>query len=364
MPYIPGTNIKVVGGTFRDVKGDLTNFDNNRHETNIDSYDMRRNKTIDSFNSNSKIIGEQFHLFSFKHLTFLPDDQRRENYTGPHPSHPQSQFMPHQSSSGRSRIENHDSFNMEKNRNDNAFNDYSETHCEYEFYTISKSFLRFCLDDGWAPPINQRAKARPKSKSIQKENIIPNIDEVEGLQSNGMPSPLQQFGQRMHQALSNLKMSEENAVPNYMPRNNDEDEDNHDDDDPSSTSRDMSHPHLATHPRPDPTFPMQVDCPAGNSNPSNLGPNNCAYPQSYSNPSEKNYPSNPLPVSTLSIGPIFRPIYYGNLTQHDNSVRQTNISSFNVEGIEITNSFNNISKGLSFFVSRYAYRVVDLIFQI
>ena len=161
-----------------------------------------------------------------------------------------------------------------------------------------------------------------------------------------MPSHIQQFGQRMYQALSDSKTSEENAVPNHMPRNNDEDEDN---DDPSSTSRDTSHPHLATHPRPDPTFPtMQVDRPVGNSNPSNLGPNDYAYSRFYSNPSEKNYPSNPPPVSTPSSGPIIRTIN-GNLTQHDNSVRQTNISSHNVEDNELINSFNYNPKCLCLF---------------
>ena len=60
MPFIPGTNIKVVGGKFNDIKGDLTVFDYSRHETNIDSNNMYDNKVTDSYNKNPKIISEQF----------------------------------------------------------------------------------------------------------------------------------------------------------------------------------------------------------------------------------------------------------------------------------------------------------------
>jgi len=61
MSFFAGaSNIKIVGGEFNDIKGNLTVFDHSRHEVNIDSGNVYNNKIIDSFNDNSTRISEQF----------------------------------------------------------------------------------------------------------------------------------------------------------------------------------------------------------------------------------------------------------------------------------------------------------------
>ena len=72
-----------------------------------------------------------------KHLTFLPDGQRREDNTRP-PLH-QPQFQ--SSASGPSRNDNRDSFNFNHNQVDNAYNDNSETHCKFESMQSPKSLF-------------------------------------------------------------------------------------------------------------------------------------------------------------------------------------------------------------------------------
>ena len=162
----------------------------------------------------------------------------------------------------------------------------------------------------------------------------------------------------MRQTFSNSKvsgqtrsLSEENVVPN-MPRNDDDDDDESDNDPTtSSTSRDRSRPHIATHHSRNPTFSMQVDRLKGNSNPSNLGPYNNAYPHhSYSDSSENNGSNKPPPVSTSSRSTIVHRTINGNFYKRDTSVHQTNISSHNVEDNTIINSFNNNSKRLCRFL--------------
>ena len=150
---------------------------------------------------------------------------------------------------------------------------------------------------------------------------------------------IRRIEQKMRQTLLNSKvsgqtrsLSEENVVPN-MPRSDDDDDDESDDESMTSyTSGAISRSHIAAHYPRDSTFSMQVDRP--------MGLNNSAYPHhSYSNPSENGDPNKPPPVSTSSRGLTIRTIE-GNLTVYDNTVHQTNISSHNVKGNKVINSFN------------------------
>lgn len=83
--------------------------------------------------------------------------------------------MPHQTSSASSRIDNRDSFNIQSNHIDNAYNDYSETHCKYASMQHARSLFEIRVDYGRVPPANERV--RPQCKSIRKGDIIPNIDD-------------------------------------------------------------------------------------------------------------------------------------------------------------------------------------------
>jgi hypothetical protein len=50
--------------------------------------------------------------------------------------------MPRQTSSAGGQIDNRDSFNMKNNHISDSFNDYSETHCKYEFMQHPNLFLK------------------------------------------------------------------------------------------------------------------------------------------------------------------------------------------------------------------------------
>jgi len=259
MPFIPGTNIKVVGGKFNDIKGDLTVFDYSRHETNIDSNNMYDNKVTDSYNKNPKIINacsthgnHEDDEMDQMHFT-TAGDQRREDYTDPFFSSSQSQ------SSAGGHIHNHGRSNTTYTLIDNAFNDNSEHH--------------FGGGPG-VPPTNQQPRVRPRNPQSKSQVVPPYI---------------QHINQRMRQTFSNSKesgqirpSSEENGVPN-MPRNTDDDDEQDEEPMPSSTSK--------------------------------------------------------TPLSSSSSGPIIR-TFKGNVIKRDNSVHETNISSFNAERNEINNSFN------------------------
>ena len=77
--------------------------------------------------------------------------------------------MPQQFSSAGSRIDNRDSFNMEKIQIDNAFNDYSETHCKYESMQHPSRFLKSVQTlDVRPPPINGQESGLRVSQYIKK----------------------------------------------------------------------------------------------------------------------------------------------------------------------------------------------------
>ncbi|KAF8816163.1 hypothetical protein BYT27DRAFT_7184987 [Phlegmacium glaucopus] len=60
MSFFQGaSNVKIVGGEFNDIKGNLTVFDRSRHEINVDTGNVLNNKLINSFNDNSTRISEQ-----------------------------------------------------------------------------------------------------------------------------------------------------------------------------------------------------------------------------------------------------------------------------------------------------------------
>jgi hypothetical protein len=61
MPFIPGTNIKIVGGEFNDIKGNYRLIDHSCRETNINSSNMYHNQVTDAYNNNSKKFSEQFY---------------------------------------------------------------------------------------------------------------------------------------------------------------------------------------------------------------------------------------------------------------------------------------------------------------
>ena len=227
-----------------------------------------------------------------KHLTFLSDDQRRDDYTGPPSSQPQFQSMPYQTSSASSHINNRDSFNIMNSQIDNAFNDYSETHCKYETMQHPSRFLKSIqIMDVSLPPMKESGlKVSQYIKKIQSAILMTKASDqtpkLPQFMADGvLPHSIQHIGQTMHQTFrfsnSTRSLSEENVVPN-IPRNNDDDDD------------------------------------------------------------EYNDPNKPPPqaVSTSSSGPIFR-TFEGNLTKHDNSVHQMNILSFNAENNTIKDSFNN-----------------------
>lgn len=143
---------------------------------------------------------------------------------------------------------------------------------------------------------------------------------------------------------------------------------------------------VATHPSPPPTFSrtksdpqmalhLTTPQPRGPSPPASLSPYANPYQQSHSNPSlaphmqepamvgyltqpnaahpadiHEDVPNGTFPASTSAFnfppsssgGPKFNS-YYGDLTKHDTSVHQTNISSFNTEHNTIQNSCNDNS---------------------
>jgi len=234
--------IKVVGGKFNNIEGNLRVVDRSRHETNFDCHNVYGNTLTDAFNTNSE----------------KSDGQRREDYAGPPPSQ-----QPHQNSPAGGRIENRDSFNMKNTQMSNAFNDNSETH----YF-------------GRVPPTNQGQGVRPQNP--QSKDQTPN--QPQQVESIVLPR-LQHLEQKMRQTFSNPEgqprsLSEVNVVPN-LHRNNGDDE---------------------------------------------FDGNN-----------------EPPPVSTSSSGPTVRTIK-GNYTKYDNSDHTTNISSHNVKGNTVINSFNDKSK--------------------
>jgi len=169
-------NIKIKGGRFNDIEGDLRVIDRSRHETNINSHNILGCEVTNSFN---------------KPETF--------GSTGPPPSQPQSPFMQQQASAG-GHIENRGMFNLVNANIDNALNDNSEHHYA-----------------GPAGPTNQGQRARPQKASAQTPTPEQKL----------VISHMQNIDQKMRQAFSKSDgqprpLSEENGVPN-MPRNNDDD---------------------------------------------------------------------------------------------------------------------------------------------
>jgi hypothetical protein len=121
------SNIRFRGGQINNIEGDYRVVDRSRHETNINSHNMMRNKVTESFNTNFEKIGERFQLILIQgRLMTRLDDQRREDYAGLPPS------QPHQNFPAGGRIDNLNSFNMKNTQINNVFNDNSETHCKYE----------------------------------------------------------------------------------------------------------------------------------------------------------------------------------------------------------------------------------------
>ena len=102
----------------------------------------------------------------------------------------------------------------------------------------------------------------------------------------------------------------------------------------------------------DPPFPRttsdsqkgnaHADRSTGSSNPSNSSPYNNAQFSGANNPSPASTSAFNSPRPSASAGPTYRKIN-GNLTRYDNSVHQTNISSFNTQDNKIKDSFNDNS---------------------
>ena len=57
---MPPSNIRIRGGKFNTIEGNLTVVDQSRHETNIESNNTYRNDLTNSYNSNIERSGEQF----------------------------------------------------------------------------------------------------------------------------------------------------------------------------------------------------------------------------------------------------------------------------------------------------------------
>ena len=56
-----GSNIRIKGGRFNNIKGDFTLIDRSRQETNIDSNNIYGNELTDAYNNNNfEEIGERF----------------------------------------------------------------------------------------------------------------------------------------------------------------------------------------------------------------------------------------------------------------------------------------------------------------
>lgn len=60
------SNVTIYGGSFNDVKGNLTVFDNSRHNTNVGSSNKYNNNMVNAHNDNSTRISEQFDWFTLK----------------------------------------------------------------------------------------------------------------------------------------------------------------------------------------------------------------------------------------------------------------------------------------------------------
>ncbi|KAF8816182.1 hypothetical protein BYT27DRAFT_7185009 [Phlegmacium glaucopus] len=60
MSFFQGaSNVKIIGGEFNDVKGNLTVFDRSRHEFNVDTGNVSNNQFINSFNNKTTRTSEQ-----------------------------------------------------------------------------------------------------------------------------------------------------------------------------------------------------------------------------------------------------------------------------------------------------------------
>jgi len=121
--------------------------------------------------------------------------------------------------------------------------------------------------------------APPANERFRPQN--PTHKSPQLLGNSTIQQGVHQIDRSFRQAFSNRSLSEGNVVPN-MPRNNDDDESDEND---------------------------------GSYKP-------------------------PPPLSTSSSEPIYT-TYKGNLTKYDNSVRETNVSSYNTKDNKIINAFND-----------------------
>ena len=58
--FADSSNITILGGSFNDVKGNLTVLDHSRHTTNLSSNNKYTNNVVNAHNDNSTRISEQF----------------------------------------------------------------------------------------------------------------------------------------------------------------------------------------------------------------------------------------------------------------------------------------------------------------
>lgn len=259
--------------------------------------------------------------------------------------------MPRQTSSAGGQIDNRDSFNMKNNHISDSFNDYSETHCKYEFMQHPNLFLKSVqMLDVRLLPINSVESGLKVSPVEAVQSNTEFFGEVPfGMHLNDSLRP---HIQRIRRTFSKVpRQTRSLSEENVMPGNSDEESDGANssrmadvDSNPSPTSIETTR---SRNPSPDLTSSStksdsekpnpQVDHPMGNSTTSNSGSYNNAYPHHSS--SNQSFPPR---ASASSSGPIFRTID-GDFIRLDTSRRQTNISSFNAEHNTIKNSFNNNS---------------------
>ncbi|KAF8816172.1 hypothetical protein BYT27DRAFT_7184994 [Phlegmacium glaucopus] len=164
MSFFKGaSNVKIIGGEFNDIKGNLTVFDRSRHETNVNNSNVYNNKLINSFNDNSirirprnryPIDDDDDPMQSTASTS--KDDREEEDHTGtPPPQHPP--FMPRNISSAGGNVTNKDSFNVRNTNVKDVFNDYSRNYY-----------------DGLALPTKQRRRQNPSIYEEEEEDIQSN----------------------------------------------------------------------------------------------------------------------------------------------------------------------------------------------
>ncbi|KAF8816173.1 hypothetical protein BYT27DRAFT_7128093 [Phlegmacium glaucopus] len=228
MSFFAGaSNVKIIGGEFNDIKGNLTVFDHSRHEMNLDTSNVYNNQLINSFNDTSTRIRPR---------NRYPSDDDDDQIQSTAPTYDDDDHViffgapPRRNiSSAGDHITNTYSFNIGDTNVMDAFN--SRTYCKYGMG--SGPFMSVDRD----PNIRRNFSKLIKFTRSQTKSNAPRYSD-ENYESDDDDSSLHSVGMEDY-SLANLSINDPT---------------------PSPTARDQHHPDIAMHlSRPPPISRVKSD---------------------------------------------------------------------------------------------------------